>query len=168
MDQEVIEPIITPLGDVLLKPLTVHRTLTHTYPAPAIYTAAVWLNRLSITGALDTGHRFDVVIDVFDEPAMDEMFTQMWDGMHDALVTGDVPGALSYLTPEAQTRFEDVFQALVPHLPEIMQSYTFWQPVFVYPLLVGYALNRTIDGEDRIFLIYFARDDEGIWKLVSM
>ena len=31
-----------------------------------------------------------------------------------------------------------------------------------------YAINRTIDGVDRIFLIYFIKDESGSWKLDSM
>jgi len=31
-----------------------------------------------------------------------------------------------------------------------------------------YAINRTIDGLDQVFLIYFIRDENGDWKLDSM
>jgi len=31
-----------------------------------------------------------------------------------------------------------------------------------------YAINRTINGENRLFLIYFVNDGNGIWRIESM
>ena len=162
MDQEILEPIITPLGDVLLKPLTVPRILTHTYSAPGIYTAAVWLNRRSITGAPDTGIRFDVVIDVFDEPAMDALFTQMWDGMNSALVAGDVNGALGYVLPGSREKYQPVFQTLLPSFPAIIASYSPFRRTWMSSGLSEYSIIRQNGGKNMLFLIYFILDDQGI------
>lgn len=31
-----------------------------------------------------------------------------------------------------------------------------------------YAINRTLDGQDWIFLIYFLKDETGAWRLDAM
>jgi len=32
----------------------------------------------------------------------------------------------------------------------------------------GYAVNRTADGVSRVFLVYFIKGPDGIWRLDSM
>ena len=31
-----------------------------------------------------------------------------------------------------------------------------------------YAVRRTINSEPRLFLIYFLRDEDGVWRLAAM
>jgi hypothetical protein len=53
-------------------------------------------------------------------------------------------------------------------MPSIVASYSPLQRAALSPALGEYAINRTLGGVNRIFFIYFERDDHGVWHLSSM
>jgi hypothetical protein len=57
---------------------------------------------------------------------------------------------------------------LLADLPTIVASYSPLQRVSLSPDIGEYAVNRTIDGEDRIFLVYFLRGVDGVWRIDVM
>jgi hypothetical protein len=61
-----------------------------------------------------------------------------------------------------------VFDALLPQMPEIIASYSSLQQVSISSDIGEYAVNRTINGENWIFLIYFLKDADGVWRLDAM
>jgi hypothetical protein len=83
--------------------------------------------------------------------------------MVSALVAGDRDGALTYLSPAAQQKYEPVFDVLLPFMTDIVGSFSELQRVSM-----SAAINRTIDDRNRIFLIYFLRDADGVWRIDSM
>jgi hypothetical protein len=99
---------------------------------------------------------------------MDAMFTTMWNGMNSALVAGDKEMALGYLTPSAQEKYGPVFEVLLPYMPEIVASYSSLQRVSLSSSVGEYAITRTIDGRNRVFLIYFIKEFDGVWRLAAM
>ena len=99
---------------------------------------------------------------------MDQLFAALWGGMNGALIAKDKARALRYLNPQAQVKYAPVFDALMPHFPAIVSSYSSLQRVDVSEEIGEYAINRTIDGVNRIFLIYFLKDTDGVWRLDSM
>jgi hypothetical protein len=105
---------------------------------------------------------------VQDVVAMDAMFKGVWESMNTALLAGDKATALSLLTPQAREKYERVFDALSPDMAAIVASFTSFRGVSVAEGFAEYALNRTIDGENRLFLIYFLKDADGVWRLEAM
>jgi hypothetical protein len=99
---------------------------------------------------------------------LDVPFQSIWDGMNAALLTGDTAQALSFLTIAAQQKYASVFTVLLPHMPEIIASYSPLRRVSVSPDIGEYALSRVIDGQNRLFLVYFLKDENGVWKLEAM
>jgi len=58
-------------------------------------------------------------------PVGDEaIIRSLWDKMNAALVAGNVQKALGYLTEGAQDKYEPVFEALLPHMSEVVASYS--------------------------------------------
>ena len=53
-------------------------------------------------------------------------------------------------------------------MPDIVASFSPLQRVSLSPAIGEYAVNRTIDGRDRIFLIYFLKDADGVWRIDAM
>jgi hypothetical protein len=102
------------------------------------------------------------------ETLENEMFQSIWDSMNAALLAGDKAKALTFLTPGAQRKYGPVFDALLPYMPQIVPSYSPLQRVSVSAEIAEYAVNRTIDGQDWIFLIYFVKDPDGVWRLDAM
>ena len=88
--------------------------------------------------------------------------------MNSALIAGDKARALSYLNVQAKTKYGPVFDALIPQMSNIVTSYSPLQRVDISENIGEYAVNRTIDGVDRIFFIYFLLDADGVWRLDSM
>jgi hypothetical protein len=61
-----------------------------------------------------------------------------------------------------------VFDVLLSDMPAIIASYSPMQLVSMSSGLAEYAINRTINGEDRIFLIYFLKGPDDVWRIDAM
>lgn len=131
-------------------------------------TPGVYLARLSVTDQQNQTTTAEVGIVVQDVVAMDTMFKDIWNSMNAALVAGDKATALTFLTARAQTIYDSVFDVLLPHMPDIVASFTSFQGVKIREGYAEYALNRTINGENHLFLIYFLKDADGVWRLEDM
>jgi hypothetical protein len=88
--------------------------------------------------------------------------------MTTALAAGDKNSAMRYLDPSAQQKYGPVFDTLLPSMPQIVGSFSAPQSVTIADGIGEYAVNRTINGENRLFLIYFGRNGDGVWRLGSM
>jgi hypothetical protein len=134
-----------------------------TYTAPGVYRATI-----TVTDGGNAVYSQTMAVVVHDGQQLDHLFTSLWNGMNDALVRGDVNVALTYLNEGAKQKYRPVFQTLLPRMLQIISNYSSLQRASVYEGMTGYAVNRTINGENRIFLIYFLLDDDGVWRLDSM
>lgn len=137
--------------------------LQYNYTTPGLYTA-----HLRVTDQQGAVFNAEVSILVQDVAAMDTLFKNMWNNMNTALVAGDIPTALTFLDPAAQQKYEPVWQVLLPHMSEIVASYSPVRGAFIGQSVAEYGLNRTINGENRLFLIYFLKDESGVWRLAAM
>ncbi|NOT56000.1 MAG: hypothetical protein HOP18_15480, partial [Deltaproteobacteria bacterium] len=137
--------------------------LHYTYSTPAIYIA-----RLQATDQQGGTFTAQVPVVVQDVTTMDTMFKSMWSNMNTALVAGDTTAALTFLDSAAQQKYGPVWQVLLPHMAEIVASYSPVRGVGIGQNVAEYGVNRTIDGENRLFLIYFLKDKDGVWRLAAM
>jgi len=137
--------------------------LPHTYTTAGLYTA-----HLRITDQQGTVFNAAVSISVQDVAVMDALFKSMWGSMNAALVNGDITTALTFLDAAAQQKYEPVWRALLPHMAEVVASYSPVRGAFIGQSVAEYGLNRTINGENRLFLIYFQKDKDGVWRLAAM
>ena len=92
----------------------------------------------------------------------------MWNGMNDALVAGDKARAMRSLSSEARAIYGPVFDRLMPGFAAIAASYSSPAATNINGTLSEYAVSRMLNGTRRLFLIYFARDTDGVWRLSSM
>ena len=137
--------------------------IEHVYATPGVFQA----NGV-VTDAQNVKHQQTLLIAVLDGAQMDQFFTALWGGMNAALINGDLNGAVAFLNQSAQRKYRPVFEALLPHMPAIIGSYSPLQQVSVSTEVVEYAVNRTINGRVKIFLIYFLKDENGVWRLDAM
>jgi hypothetical protein len=100
--------------------------------------------------------------------ALDQDLRAVWGGMKTALAEGDKPAAMRHLDASAQQKYGPVFDALLPNMSQIVGSFSELQLVSLSAGMGEYAINRTINGENRLFLIYFGRNGDGVWRLGSM
>lgn len=137
--------------------------LTYSYSVPGIYKP-----RLTITDTVGTTYIADTVIDVKTATADAAPFQQSYARMHMALLCGDLDGALAHFTDGAKERYRPVFQALAPYMTEILNSWSPLQESEITAQYAEFAVNRLINGVNRIFFIYFLKDQDGVWRLDTM
>ncbi len=140
-----------------------HATLQNTYNTPGTYTP-----RLTVVDDQGTALSATAPIEVLDGVVMDALLTGIWEGMNAALLDGNVDEALSFLTPGAQQEYADVFSILLPDMAALIASYSPLQRGFVASEVAEYAVNRIIEGHNKIFLIYFIKGADGVWRLDAM
>jgi len=51
---------------------------------------------------------------------------------------------------------------------EAVATFTTFQGVNIIESYAEYALNATVNGENRLFLIYFLKDADGVWRVEAM
>jgi hypothetical protein len=134
-----------------------------TYTQPGIYQANV-----TATDSMGQSYTRTIVIQVQDMAQMDAMFKAMWSGMNNVLVAGDKAMAMMYLSETAREKYGSVFDVLLPKMAQIVASYSPLQRASLSSSIGEYAINRTINGVNRIFLMYFLRDVDGVWRMDTM
>jgi hypothetical protein len=101
----------------------------------------------------------------------------VWEAMNAALIAGNIPTALTFLTESAKKRYERIFQALITQMPSIIGSYSPPLAFAVGADFAEYFVTRpdtvngapvTDDTERSVFTIRFLRDLNGNWKIDSM
>ncbi|MET0442489.1 MAG: Ig-like domain-containing protein [Casimicrobiaceae bacterium] len=142
--------------------------------APPWQTAVTYLSTGTVNlvvKATDTAggiHAETVPIVVADKAALDQRVRAVWTGMTSALAAGDTTSALTFLDPFARQRYAPVFSLLQPDLGTIVGTFSNLQGVSLTQDFGEYAVNRVIDGQNRIFFVYFSRNGDGVWRLGSM
>lgn len=137
--------------------------LEHTYATPGVYFASI-----AVTDSQNIVTTQTVVVVVRDAGQMDDLFTNLWNGMNNALVRGDVAGAAQYLNESAKLKYVPVFETLKPHFADIVASYSPLRRVSISESIGEYAIVRRSNGQNRIYLIYFLQDADGVWRLDGM
>lgn len=135
----------------------------YVYTRPGLYQAT-----FSFTDTQNITYTKTILIAVYDAVKMDQMFQTTWSSMNNALLAGNKSQAMQFLNAQAQEKYSPVFDALMPFFSQIISSYSPLQPVSLSESIGEYAINRTIDEVNRIFLIYFLQDVDGVWKIDSM
>lgn len=133
------------------------------YLTPGTYTA-----HAEVTDSQNKTYTQDFAIVVHDAASMDQMFTTIWNGMNDALKVGDIDKASSYLTYGAQKKYKPVFTALKPHFTEIVASYSPLTRLAVVGDVAEYVVQRPFNAGQRVYLINFLKDANGVWRLGEM
>jgi PKD repeat protein len=137
--------------------------LEYTYESPGVYQA-----KITTTDSSGAASEETAAIVVHDAQQMDQLFTALWDGMNDALVQGDIEAAVSYLNEGAKRKYRPVFEVLKPHLPGIIASYSPLSRVSISSDIGEYAVVRPNNGQNQLYLIYFLRGVDGIWRVDEM
>jgi glucodextranase-like protein len=137
--------------------------ISNRYATPGTYQAV--FNVVDSTG---TAFRQTITIVVQDPAQVDQMLREAWTGFTGALVSRNAAQALQYFNSQGQQKYGPVLETLAPTLPQIAGSFSPLQSSSIGDSVAEYAVNRMIDGTNRVFLIYFLLDVDGVWRLDSM
>lgn len=138
-------------------------SIFYTYANPGIYPA-----RFTVSTVAGNNYEVTHTIGVRSLSAMDGLFATIWTGMNNALARGDVTAALGYLNEAAKRKYLPVFSALLPQMPQIIASYSPLRRVSIGETIGEYAVNRSYNGQNRLYLVYFLKDQDGVWRLDAM
>lgn len=139
-----------------------------TYSAPGVYNASVNVVNAPAGQSSSIVYTSTLTIVVLDPNALDAALRSLWSGMNNALTAGDPARALLYLDAPAQGTYGPVFSTLASAMPGIVASYSNPQGNLLTNDIAEYAVNRTINGVNRLFFIYFLRNTAGVWLIDSM
>ena len=134
-----------------------------TYTTPGVYRATI-----TVTDSQNTTYSQTLAVVVHDGQQMDQIFNSLWNGMNDALMRGDVNGATQYLNESARRKYQPVLEALKPQFPQIIVSYSPLRRVSITDSIGEYAIVRPYNGQNRVYLIYFLQDADGVWRVDEM
>lgn len=137
--------------------------IEHTYSTPGVYQATV-----TATDGQNRSTSQLLAIVVHDPQQLNQLFVGLWSGMNEALKAGDTAKAASFLNESAKARYRPVFEALKPHMAEIVASYSPPARVSVSQDIGEYAVVRLHNGQKRVYLIYFLKDADGVWRVDGM
>lgn len=137
--------------------------LAHRYTAAGTYQAV-----FRVVNDLGTTFSQTIAVVVQDPIQLDQSLRTSWNGFAGALAARDTAQALQYFNAQGQTKYRPVLEALSLQMPSIVASFSVPQTVSLTGGVGEYGINRTIDGVNQLFLIYFVQDSDGVWRLDSM
>jgi sugar lactone lactonase YvrE len=133
---------------------------TFTYTQTGVYVAAVTL--VDTSGATRTAR---TVVQVRDRASLDALLQAKWTGFKDALRGGDVEAALGVVMVSQRAGYREMLQALtVPYasIDVVLRDIAF---VAAIDDSVEYSMLRLDAGVPISYIVVFARDEDGVWRL---
>jgi hypothetical protein len=108
------------------------------------------------------------MVQVIDIAQLDVQLRGKWDGMKNALRSGNTALAASYILASKRTSYQTVFENLTIPFSDIDQMLGNISYVSVQGLHVEYDMlrNEGVDG-DVSYTILFSLDVDGVWRISS-
>ena len=133
---------------------------TFVFTTPGLYVATA-----VVTETDGTRRHSQAVVDVVDRSTLDALLQARWSGMKDALRSGDIARALSFVVERRQADYDAALRLLHSELPVIDTILTDIFPVDVRAASAIYEMTRVDGGVLKSFEIRFAVENDGVWRL---
>lgn len=134
----------------------------HTYARPGVYTPMI-----TITDADGRVHTARAVVQVYDRTALDSRLQGVWRGFRDALRSGDIARAVTFIHRDRRERWQEYFSQLTAE--ELAQVDDIFRSIDLVEVGFGgaqYEMLRERDGLIYSYALWFAFDfGEGQWRL---
>ena len=157
-------------------------TITYTGPAQpeTLYSSAdeyrlrltaegIYYFTANVTGPDSNTYQDTIAIVVLNAAQLDALLKAKWEAMKTALGNGDVNGALNYFTDETKQHYNELFSALQPYLPQVVQELQDIQLIVVRGKSAKYRMRRDdLYGGQTVtisYSVYFMVDENGLWKI---
>ena len=110
-----------------------------------------------------------VAILAVDRTALDALLQAKWNGMKNAMIAGDIEGAVSYFAFGQQETCRQVYGLVEQELPQIATDMQPIEIIYQKNNRAEYRLRKDIvfKGEPVTvtFYVYFQREPDGIWRI---
>ena len=131
-----------------------------TYTQPGVYVATV---RLVDTSGVTITAR--TVVQVHDRAALDGLLQAKWTVFKDALRGGDVQAALADVMVDQRAGYREMLDALTVPYATIDVALRDLSFVAAVGDSVEYSMLRVEAGVPVSYIVVFARDEDGVWRL---
>ncbi len=134
---------------------------TFIYSQPGVYTPTV-----QVTDLQGQAHSAVTIVQVLDQASLDARLQAVWQGLKDALRSGDVARAATFIHGDARARYQAQFTRFSPAtLANIDQYMTTIQLVEVGFAGAQYKMRRERNGKVLSFAVWFQIDQDGRWRV---
>ena len=135
--------------------------VTVTFAEPGIYFPTV-----RVTDTASAVYTESAIVQVLDDVQLDVQLRAKWDGMKNALRSGNTATTASYILARKRASYQMVFNNLTIPFSSIDPMLTSITYVSVQGLNVEYEMLRTegTDGEVS-YMVLFALDTDGVWRI---
>ena len=128
---------------------------------PGIYTPTV-----QVTDPQGQLHSAVSIVQVLDQASLDARLQVVWQGLKDALRSGDVARAVAFIHSDTRARYQAQFSRFRPAtLANIDQYVATIELVEVGFAGAQYEMLRAEDGQTRSFAVWFQIDQDGLWRV---
>jgi hypothetical protein len=134
--------------------------VTVTFAEPGIY-----LPTVRVTDANSTVYTATALVQILEIGQIDLLLQAKWNGMKSALRVGDTATAATYVVKAKQSFYQNIFNNLTisfSAIDEYLPTLTFveqWHNQFEY------EITRT-EGPDLVtYMVLFAIDEDGVWRI---
>ena len=137
---------------------------------PAAHYEQPGLREVKVRATDDTGKVMtsSTIVSVDSFAAVDTIIQSRWRSFVGFLAKGDIDHALELFAGDKEReKYRAALHLIAPSLPQFAADIAVIRPVYVRGDVAYYLLTRTIDGVIRGYPIYFARGNDGLWKLVQ-
>jgi PKD repeat protein len=132
-----------------------------TYSQPGIFTPTV-----QVTDSQAQVHSAVTLVQVSDQASLDARLQAVWQEFKDALRTGNVTQAVTFIHNASRTAYQDLLNRFSPAtLGNIDQYMTLIQLVEVGFGGAQYEMLREQDGQTLSFAVWFQIDEDGLWRV---
>ncbi len=133
---------------------------TFVYNSPGLYHPKV-----IVTDTIGGTHTANAIIQVIDTVGLDTLLQSKWNGMRDALRSGNIVGAVNYIVNSKRASYQAVFNNLTVPLATIDQVLPGIAFVEQRGLNVEYEMLR-LDGANLVsYMVVFVVDEDGVWRI---
>jgi hypothetical protein len=135
--------------------------ITVTFAEPGLYFPTVQVTDTS--GIVFTA---SAIVQVLDIVQLDAQLKAKWDGMKNALRSGNTALAVSYTLASKRTSYQAVFDDLTIPFSDIDQMLGNISYVSIQGLHVKYSMlrNEGVDG-NVAYMVLFSLDEDGVWRI---
>jgi hypothetical protein len=137
--------------------------LEFTYTQPGVFQAQFFIREAQGNLMIRT-----LPIVVLSATVVDQQLRVLWSDFAGALASGNRSAAMQHLTTGAQEKFGPVLDALLPNMPQIVATFSAPVTTSITDRVGEYAVVRQNGARHNVYLIYFLKDADGIWRIDEM
>ena len=121
---------------------------------------------VTVTDIDGQSHTATTVVHVYDETALDARLQAIWQGFRDALRSGDVARATTFIHSDTRDAYESLIRQFSPATVTTLDQYlTAIRLIEVGFAGAQYEMLRQRDGQTLSFAVWFQLDADGLWRV---